>query len=213
MKKEPKSQLRQPLGKRVLWHSAAAIVLGVAFATVSTFLIYDLLVKRSDYHRELGIKRARLQAVSEEVKPLRGLAKDIEDTRASIVRFYSDRMPATYSQILSSVGDTAMHSGVSLSHVSYSHGTPGSDLSEISMEVGVGGDYPKLMQFVNGIERNRNFFIVRALSFTGQQGGDVTLQLRISTWLRNDVPKDALGNPSELPAPAKELPTALTGGK
>jgi hypothetical protein len=213
MKKEPRSQLRQPLGKRVFWHAAVVVALGVAFATVCTLLSYDLLVKRSDYHRDLGVKRARLQAVSEQVKPLRGLAKDIEDTRNSIARFYSDRMPDTYSQILGSVGEVAMHSGVSLSHVSYSQGTPGSDLAEISMDVSVAGDYPKLMQFVNGIERNRNFFIVRALSFTGQQGGDVTLHVRISTWLRNEVPKDALENPTELHASAHELPTALTGGK
>lgn len=213
MKKDSKSQLRQPLGKRVFWHSAGAIVLGLVFATVCTFLFYDLLVKRSEYHSTLGVKRARLQAASEQVKPLQGLAKDIENTRVSIARFYSDRMPGTYSQILGSVGDVAIHSGVSLSHVSYSEGTPGSDLSEISMEVNVAGDYPQLMQFVNGIERNRNFFIVRALSFTGQQGGDVTLHVRISTWLRTDAARDSPGNSSGQRRPAAELPTALTGGK
>jgi hypothetical protein len=213
MKNDPGSQLRQPLGKRVIWHSAVAIVLGLAFAAVCTLLAYDLLVQRADYHRALGAKRVRLQAVSEQVKPLRGLARDIENTRASIARFYSDRMPAAYSQILGSVGDEAIRSGVSLSHVSYSQGTPGSDLSEVSMEINVAGDYPKLMQFVNGIERNHNFFIVRALSFTGQQGGDVTLHLRISTWMRTDVPKESLGKSPDQHGPAQELPTALTGGK
>jgi Tfp pilus assembly protein PilO len=197
----------------VFWHSAAVVVFGLAFAAVCTFLAYDLLVQRADYRHTLAVKRARLQAESEQVKPLRGLAKDIAETRVSIARFYSDRMPETYSQILGSVGEIAIHSGVSLSHVSYSQGTLGSDLSEVSMDVSVAGEYPKLMQFVNGIERNHNFFIVRALSFTGQQGGDVTLHVRISTWLRTDVTKDSLGNSPEQRAPAHELPTALAGGK
>ena len=45
------------------------------------------------------------------------------------------------------------------------------------------------MHFVNSLERDKTFFIIRAMALTGQQGGLVSLRLRVSTWLRPaDVP-------------------------
>jgi hypothetical protein len=40
------------------------------------------------------------------------------------------------------------------------------------------------MRFVNGLERDQVCFVVRAMTLSGQQGGEVDLQLRFSTWLR-----------------------------
>ena len=58
------------------------------------------------------------------------------------------------------------------------------------------------MRFVNGIERDKTFVIIRSTTFTGQQGGLVNLRMRLSTWLR---PADV---PSGLPATQPENPTA-----
>jgi hypothetical protein len=70
------------------------------------------------------------------------------------------------------------------------------------MDAGISGEYPQIMHFVNSLERNQIFFIIRAMSLTGQQGGLVSLRLQVSTWLR---PADAAasGLPStEFPATA-----------
>jgi hypothetical protein len=56
------------------------------------------------------------------------------------------------------------------------------------MDAGITGDYPQIMRFVNSLERDQTFFVIRAMSLTGQQGGLVNLRLRVSTWLR---PADA----------------------
>ena len=63
------------------------------------------------------------------------------------------------------------------------------------------------MRFVNSLERDQVFFVIRAMSLTGQQGGLVNLRLRVSTWLR---PADA--EASGLPATPKEneSPEALS---
>ena len=51
------------------------------------------------------------------------------------------------------------------------------------------GQYQQIMHFVNGLERDKTFFLIRSMAFTGQQGGLVSLRLRVSTWLRPaDVP-------------------------
>jgi hypothetical protein len=40
------------------------------------------------------------------------------------------------------------------------------------------------MRFVNALERDKTFFVIRAMALTGQQGGLVNLRLRVSTWMR-----------------------------
>jgi hypothetical protein len=79
------------------------------------------------------------------------------------------------------------------------------------MDAGISGDYPAIMRFVNSLERDQIFFVIRAMSLTGQQGGLVNLRLRVSTWLR---PADAAA--SGLPATPEtgESPAPpSTGGK
>ena len=63
------------------------------------------------------------------------------------------------------------------------------------MDAGISGNYPQIMHFVNSLERDQTFFVIRAMALTGQQGGLVNLRLRVSTWLR---PADA--EASGLPA-------------
>jgi hypothetical protein len=56
------------------------------------------------------------------------------------------------------------------------------------MDANISGGYPQIMRFVNSLERDQTFFVIRGMQLTGQQGGLVNLRLRVSTWLR---PADA----------------------
>lgn len=124
-----------------------------------------------------------------QTQPLRGLDKRVTLTRDEIKDFYAHRIPANYSSIETQIDELQVKSGVRLSRLQYSQGLPGADLTEISMDAGVSGEYPQIMRFVNSLERDKTFFIIRAMSLTGQQGGTVNLRLRVSSWLRPaDVP-------------------------
>jgi Tfp pilus assembly protein PilO len=92
--------------------------------------------------------------------------------------------------------------------VQYSQGPAGGDLTEISLDAGITGAYPQIMRFVNGVERDRTFFVIRAMSLTGQQEGLVNLRLRVSTWLR---PADAAA--SGLPSTPEASDAPSTAGK
>ena len=85
--------------------------------------------------------------------------------------FYAKRIPANYSLIASHIGDLEVKSGVRLSRVLYAQEAQTGDLTEISMDAGISGDYPQIMRFVNGLERDQTFFVIRAMALTGQQGG------------------------------------------
>lgn len=186
------SDVRERFGPRVWWHAAGVAAVLLMCVALTAGLAFEYFLDGAEHQNNLITKRARLESLSNEVRPFRSIGKDIDDTRLSIAQFYADRIPPTYSQVLNSLGGVAIRSGVSLSHVAYSEGKPGSDLSEVSMDVSIAGDYPRLMNFVNGIEREKTFFVVRALSFTGQQGEEVTLHVRISTWMRTERPANVL---------------------
>jgi hypothetical protein len=130
-----------------------------------------------------------------ETAPLRGLDRRVEESRSRIQAFYDKRIPRNYSSIATRIGEIQVKSGVRLSRVQYTQGLPGSDLTEIQMDAGISGDYAQIMRFVNSLERDQTFFVIRTMSLTGQQGGLVNLRLRVSTWLR---PADAAA--SGLPA-------------
>jgi hypothetical protein len=93
--------------------------------------------------------------------------------------------------------------------VQYTQGDPGPGLTEISMDASISGDYPSIMRFINSLERDPMFFIIRAMALTGQQGGLVNLRLRVSTWLRPaDVPSGLPPTAPENPLQDNKAPTA-----
>jgi len=80
--------------------------------------------------------------------------------------------------------------------VQYTQGAAGANLTEIVMDASITGEYPQIMRFVNSLERNQTFFVIRGMQLTGQQGGLVNLRLRVSTWLRpSDVPSGLASTP------------------
>jgi hypothetical protein len=98
---------------------------------------------------------------------------------------------------------------VRLTRVQYTQGDPGPGLTEISMDASISGDYPSIMRFINSLERDPMFFIIRAMALTGQQGGLVNLRLRVSTWLRPaDVPSGLSPTPVEAPLQDQKAPPA-----
>jgi Tfp pilus assembly protein PilO len=143
---------------------------------------------------------------------LRGLEQRVEKSREQMHAFDEKRIPANYSLISSRIGDLEVASGVRLTRVQYSQGKPDSGLTEISMDAGISGDYASIMRFVNSIERDQTFFIIRAMTLTGQQSGQVNLRMRVSTWLRpEDVPVGLPATPEPGETPATPATAAREG--
>jgi Tfp pilus assembly protein PilO len=159
----------------------------------------------------LAGKQTQLKALEIQTAPLHGLDQRVQKTREQIDAFFKKRIPSDYSVISSRIGELAVTSGVRLSRVQYAQEKPGIELTEISMDAGISGDYPSIMRFINSLERDRIFFIIRGMSLTGQQGGLVNLRLRVSTWLR-PADAEASGLPMA-PANGDESPAASLPGK
>ena len=55
------------------------------------------------------------------------------------------------------------------------------------MDASLSGDYRPLVLFINGLERDKMFFLIDGVTLTGQQSGTVGLRLRLTTYLRAPV--------------------------
>ena len=137
--------------------------------------------------QQVALKTAELQA-----RPLEGL--DVKLTRASqeADRFYADRLPVSYSEVLSELGGLTKRQNVRLTHVNYAQAAVAaqgvSQLTEVRMDASLTGDYRSLVLFLNGLERDRVFFVINGVTLTGQQSGTVNLRIRLTTYLRGMVP-------------------------
>lgn len=182
---------RERLTSPLTWHYAGAGFLLVLVLALGVRFGMDWSATHGNTSDALAGKQAQLQALSLETAPLRGLDKSVDQVRQQMGGFYGKRVPPNYSAIAGRVGDLQVKSGVRLTRVQYAQGKPGNDLTEILLDISLSGGYPEIKRFVNSVERDPMFFVIRAMNLTGQQGGAVNLRLQVSTWLR---PADAVAS-------------------
>jgi Tfp pilus assembly protein PilO len=203
---------RERLASPLTWHYAAFAVLLAAVVVLSIRFGLDWSATNSSSAGALAAKQMQLKVLEKETAPLRGLDKRVEEARAQMRSFHSRRIPPSYSSIATRIGELALKGPVRLTRVQYSQGAAGSDLTEIIMDAGITGEYPQIMRFVNSLERDQTFFVIRGMSLTGQQGGMVNLRLRVSTWLRPaDVPSGLAPTPQPGDASAAPAKAAKEG--
>ncbi len=205
----PKSLWRERLVSPLTWHYAGFAVLLALVIGLSIRLGFDWAATNGRSTDALAGKQIELKAMELATAPLRGMDKRVEEFRAELEQFYAKRIPANYSSIATRIGELEVKSGVRLSRVQYSQGQAGQELTEISMDAGISGEYPAIMRFINSLERDQTFFVIRAMQLTGQQGGVVNLRLRVSTWLR---PADAAASGLP-PTPEASEPSSASAGK
>jgi type IV pilus assembly protein PilO len=208
----PATQWPERMASPLSWHYGGLAVLIALVIGLSVRLGYDWSTLTSSSAEALASKQAQLKALDLQTAPVRGIDQRVAQSREQMQEFYAKRIPADYSLIASRIGELEVKSGVRLSRLQYAQGVPTGDLTEISMDAGVTGTYPQIMKFVNGLERDQTFFVVRAMALTGQQGGLVNLRLRLSTWLRTaDAVNGGLPQAEGQPGAAPAVPSAPSG--
>ena len=204
------SKMRERLQQPLTWHVAGTVLLAVAVAAMAVRLGMDWQAMHSSSSEALLAKQMELKTLTLRTAPLRGLDQRVSKTRAQMDDFYAQRIPSSYSSIAARIGELEVKSGVRVSLVTYAQKQGSEKLTEIVLDAGVSGQYPQMMKFVNGLERDPMFFVIRAMSLTGQQGGMVNLRLRVSTWMR---PADAAasGTPAQTASGAAAVGAAKEG--
>ncbi|WP_419806102.1 GspMb/PilO family protein [Terriglobus sp.] len=190
----PASPRAQQLDRLRTWmsplnvHVAAAALLAV----FNVWLLVQLVLAFTSggSRGEEAIAQARTQQVAAELaaRRLRGLDGKLAASQTEAAQFYETRLPYGFADVAAELGKLREHSGVRLSRVQYITAAPANGLTEVRLDASVTGAYKPLALFINGLERDRVFFQIQNVTLNGQQGGQVSLRLRISTFLREPMP-------------------------
>jgi hypothetical protein len=121
-------------------------------------------------------------------KPLEGLDGKLSKATEESDAFYAKRLPTAYSEVVAELGALSKQQGVKMARVQYAYspvmdGAAGA-LTEIRMDASFNGDYRPLVLFINSLERDKMFFLIRGVTLAGQSSGTVGLRLSLTTYLR-----------------------------
>ena len=111
----------------------------------------------------LASKQVELKAQEMQTAPLRGLDKRVDQSRTQIHAFYEKRIPPTtppsrpHRRFAGQIRCASFHGPVRARPL-------GADLTEISMDANISGGYPQIMRFVNSLERDQTFFVIRGMA-------------------------------------------------
>jgi hypothetical protein len=181
-------------------HISGALVL----AALNVYLIVHMAFAYGIVHRNnddaLAVQTSQMTATEIAARPLRGLDTKVAVSENEQAAFYHDRLPTAYSTVAGQLGMLANKNGVRLTRVQYTESpaladSPQYALTEVRMDATLSGDYRPLMQFLNGLERSKSFFLISGITLSGQQTGTVNLRMRLLTYLRaaheGEKPDDA----------------------
>ena len=90
-----------------------------------------------------------------------------------------------YSRIESDLGDIASKSGVKVSGYTFKQkDVKDRGVTEIQVTMGLDAEYPAVIQFISGIERSKNFYLLDSLRLTSASTGGIRLDLDLHTYFR-----------------------------
>ena len=199
---------------------ALLTTMNLHFAGVAALLVLDLYLivhlvivgqaLRANNADAMDSQRAALRAAEIAAKPLRGLDSKLLASTADSDKFYATRLPYGYAEVAAELGALTKKENVKLTRVQYTQdpqlsGTAA--LTEVKMDASVSGDYRPVVQFINAVERDKNFFVINRINLTGQQTGQVNLRINLTTYLR-----DPNAAEMKIETPLPDEPAEKTGG-
>lgn len=135
----------------------------------------------------IATAQSRVASAELAARQLRGLDSKLLQSDSEAARFYKERLPYAYSDLLAELGALSKRTGIRLSRASYVAAPPDDGATELRIDAAVSGEYRALAQFVNGLERDKSFFLIENMALSGAQNGLVNLQMRIGTYIREPI--------------------------
>jgi Tfp pilus assembly protein PilO len=157
-------------------------VMAAVDALAIGLLVSPLVGSAASRKQDLTQLWLTLQAKTKQVEPLRGLDKKIPIATQQIDQFYRERFPAHDSDVAEALINLAKESGVKIQSTKYKWEDPEPvGLRRVDIEAEIQGDYQPLAKFLNGLERDKLFFIVNSVGLA-EQNGPVVLQMKLETY-------------------------------
>jgi Tfp pilus assembly protein PilO len=170
------------------WTGAALALLLVADIALA-FLLWrsssigpvEMRAQRDDLALQARLLKADVERGEKIRASLPQVGKDCED-------FYQRSFLSAstgYSSVETDLGAIAAKAGLKTSGFAFTqHDVKDRGVTEMTITTSVDGNYESVIQFINGLERSRNFYLLNNLSLTSATSGEVKLQLELQTYFR-----------------------------
>jgi hypothetical protein len=173
------------------WKLWIGIALGVVLALDLALAVFLWRVSLQQ-PQELRTQRDSLTL---QAKKLRADVERGEKIRASLPQagkdcdaFYQQSFldsPTGYSRIESDLDAIATKSGVKISGFTFKQKElKDRGVTEIEITTDLDADYPAVIQFINGLERSKNFYLLDSLHLASATTGGIRLDLDLHTYFR-----------------------------
>ncbi len=153
-------------------------------------LVSPLASGRAERQKQYETLRLEKMEKAQATAPARGIHEKIETTRKQESDFLNERLTRHYSAMSEQISHTAKEAGVEVSRVHYDDSLSQRDIpagfQQLSITIQVRGSYEQDIRFLNAMERQKMMLLVDGVSFSGMKDGQLTVQVKISTFLRSD---------------------------
>jgi Tfp pilus assembly protein PilO len=95
-----------------------------------------------------------------------------------------------YSSVTSELGEIARHSGVHLDDLSFKQSeVENRKMNEVAIDATIAGDYKRVIQFLNGVQRSKNVYAIDSLNLASESGkqsasGAIKVAVHLRTYFR-----------------------------
>jgi hypothetical protein len=170
-----------------------AVALALLFAA-DLALVYQRWQSSREGAESLSAQRDRLKMQAGLLKGdvARGdrIRQDLSGEGREYDAFYHTAFLANdvgYSTIEEDLGSIAAKANLRSSGITFKQKElKGRDVTEVDISETVEGDYPAIIQFINGLEHSKNFYLLNNLKLQSPStpGGGIRLQLELQTYFR-----------------------------
>lgn len=167
----------------------------IIIAGLALFIAGDLLLavysmqSDSRYSRsELPALKAQMKLLKADVQRAQGIRQSMPQTMSDCERFETSLFPnsAGYSAVTNELAEIANHSQLQIASMGFrSKELPSRNLEEVEVDATVTGDYKGVVQFLNGLQRSHNSYIVDGLTLASESSGSLRVALHLRSYFKN----------------------------
>jgi Tfp pilus assembly protein PilO len=179
------------MGKWAAWKIGAAVAVGVllladiALSAALWQMAREAPVEMAANRDQLANTSKQLEADVARGERIRG---ELNEVGKNSDEFYKSSFldsRTVYSTVDSDIAAIAAKAGVKTTGFTFKPtNVPNRNVAELDINMAVDGDYASLLQFVNGIERSKNFYFLNQLQLAAAGPNGIRLQLELHTYFR-----------------------------
>ncbi|MGA7091623.1 MAG: GspMb/PilO family protein [Candidatus Acidiferrales bacterium] len=132
--------------------------------------------------------RAKSRLLKADVDRGQRIRSTLSQAGSECTKFYNSAFldaSTGYSGVSADLNSIAKEAGLQTGSVDFKQkAVERRGVSEIAITETVDGTYPALIRFINGLERSKNFYMLRSLTLTSASTGGIQLKLELATYFR-----------------------------